>query len=979
MKKYKKFLKSFTLIELIIVIWIILILAVAAVIGLSNWMRKARDARKIADINSLSKAILIYEITDGWFPLPSKAINITDQKWTIIWKQWLFDTEIFKVVSSLTKVVKDPTANNYYTYTRYDNNKWFEIGTFLDEFEPYSNFLSQKAFAEDWVTDPYVFVYWKLNFCDENWNVLFPKPLTIYDANKPEYVNQRNMWEFGKVMLNLNFLQWSEDKEQTGTWECSRAIQAPVIWYDSYTTWLNISQASNLNFNYSTGGLNEILQSACPNFWLCNAPDIYKINYNYQLLTYTKPDKSLVILETLYNPTIWKYEIINNEIVLSWAWYTSIDSGKVFDVKVNLASDYIIYYTWKEWDLYSYSSQTGSSTKFSSWGSWASSWWWTSWGWFSFAGKDWTVSTISFSNKTVWTYSKWWNVYFYSIPSSSNSSAINITELPFDGKTPQIFNINDNNYVIIYEWLDWKIYTNKLEIDSSGNISSNIQLDSWTLNQIVTQEWCMKNLRLLQVWNNVFLLAFENTAWLTKVASLILDNEWFTYVNLLTVDSSVISDFNFTTTWWWYVNLTYTKSWNWNLKVIYVDELWNITLEDTKTIAWSDYSVSNILPWVVSVVTSDWTYQDYNLDWIKTNVVWTEPIDEEEEEEVVDPVLPWVITYVRKNRLSTISRGTCILKDNWDSYCWWWTEGTITHNWYWISWWDYWGCIWGNPSNSWRCLWDTSSSTRNALYGYTDSNFDIAEIDAWRSSSCLMTTAGKLVCKWRNEYWQLWIWWKVWDNYKLLPVVWISTWAIDVSVGNRHACAVMLGWTVKCWWYWYWYSPVDKTGLSETIKSVSAWRDFTCVLTTSWWVKCWWVNSYWQLWNWTTTSNYTAVDVIWLTSWVKLISSWEYHSCALLENDTVKCWWKSNSIWTDEVVVAWNPVQVKWLPSWIRDLSVWWRHSCVLSNIWEIYCWWSNSNRQIMWVIDWVSPLGSYLLPVKVPLPTTVPFTWLDF
>ncbi|HRN69654.1 MAG TPA: type II secretion system protein [Candidatus Woesebacteria bacterium] len=65
--------KGFSLIEIIVVIALI---ALLATIGLSTYDRvqkNARDARRIADIEEIRKALLVYKSLNGTFPLSSGA------------------------------------------------------------------------------------------------------------------------------------------------------------------------------------------------------------------------------------------------------------------------------------------------------------------------------------------------------------------------------------------------------------------------------------------------------------------------------------------------------------------------------------------------------------------------------------------------------------------------------------------------------------------------------------------------------------------------------------------------------------------------------------------------------------------------------------------------------------------------------------------------------------------------------------------
>lgn len=60
--------QGFTLIELLVVIAIIGLLSVLAVITLDNGRRKARDARRLADMKQIQTALDLYYENNGRFP-----------------------------------------------------------------------------------------------------------------------------------------------------------------------------------------------------------------------------------------------------------------------------------------------------------------------------------------------------------------------------------------------------------------------------------------------------------------------------------------------------------------------------------------------------------------------------------------------------------------------------------------------------------------------------------------------------------------------------------------------------------------------------------------------------------------------------------------------------------------------------------------------------------------------------------------------
>ena len=61
--------KGFTLIELLVVVAIIGILATVVVVNLSGAQKKARDAKRASDIESIAQAVRLYQQDNGSFPV----------------------------------------------------------------------------------------------------------------------------------------------------------------------------------------------------------------------------------------------------------------------------------------------------------------------------------------------------------------------------------------------------------------------------------------------------------------------------------------------------------------------------------------------------------------------------------------------------------------------------------------------------------------------------------------------------------------------------------------------------------------------------------------------------------------------------------------------------------------------------------------------------------------------------------------------
>jgi prepilin-type N-terminal cleavage/methylation domain-containing protein len=65
--------EGFTLIELLVVIAIVALLSSVVLVAVSNTRMKARDARRIADLNQITKALDVYFQTYGYYPPGSSS------------------------------------------------------------------------------------------------------------------------------------------------------------------------------------------------------------------------------------------------------------------------------------------------------------------------------------------------------------------------------------------------------------------------------------------------------------------------------------------------------------------------------------------------------------------------------------------------------------------------------------------------------------------------------------------------------------------------------------------------------------------------------------------------------------------------------------------------------------------------------------------------------------------------------------------
>ena len=181
-----------------------------------------------------------------------------------------------------------------------------------------------------------------------------------------------------------------------------------------------------------------------------------------------------------------------------------------------------------------------------------------------------------------------------------------------------------------------------------------------------------------------------------------------------------------------------------------------------------------------------------------------------------------------------------------------------------------------------------------------------------------------------------------------------------ISVGGWHTCALLEDKTVKCWGSNnYKQLGVDTGGDLATpqqvgvatpqqvldltnVKAISVGGWHTCALLEDKTVKCWGSNNKFQLGG-DTGVNYRATpQQVGDLADVKAISAGEYHTCALLEDKTVKCW--GDTLPEDATATA-TPQQVGDLAD-VKAISAGGTHTCALL-VGIVKCWGRNDKFQL--------------------------------
>ena len=185
------------------------------------------------------------------------------------------------------------------------------------------------------------------------------------------------------------------------------------------------------------------------------------------------------------------------------------------------------------------------------------------------------------------------------------------------------------------------------------------------------------------------------------------------------------------------------------------------------------------------------------------------------------------------------------------------------------------------------------------------------------------------------------------------------TGAVEVSIGVHHICFLIEDGTVKCQGDNQRSqlgrisgkrsdTPVSILGLVQATQ-ISAGVDHTCALRTDGTIRCWGDNSRGQLGNSSTTNSHDPVEVTGINTATRLSTAAGNHTCAVLEDGTIKCW---GSNYTGKLgngsddFKSHIPVEVTGITT-ASQVSAGRHHTCALLEDKTNWCWGSNISGQL--------------------------------
>jgi len=264
--------------------------------------------------------------------------------------------------------------------------------------------------------------------------------------------------------------------------------------------------------------------------------------------------------------------------------------------------------------------------------------------------------------------------------------------------------------------------------------------------------------------------------------------------------------------------------------------------------------------------------------------------------------------------------------------------------------------------NAFGQLGDSTTASSSTPVDVSGLLSGVAAISVGATHSCALTTAGGIKCWGNAANGRLGDGSTSGPISTPVDVTGLTSGVAAVSAGGSHTCAVTTstGGGVKCWGSnsngqlgdgttTQSPTPVNVSGLLSGIAAISAGASHTCALTTGGGVKCWGKNSSGQLGDDTATERTAPVDVSGLTSGVASISAGFFNTCARTTGGVAKCWGgnANGQLGDGTTTTRYLPTNVSGLTSGGAAVSAGRDHACALTTGGRIKCWGKNTNGEL--------------------------------
>ena len=205
--KMHKNKKAFTLVELVVVVTILAVLWSIVFISMQEYSANSRDSVRINDLSNLETSLWVYEVNSWRFPLPSSSTWVT-YSWELLWTQWFFWEEPFRILWNISKIPKDPLFDIEYNYSVLHNNTKFQLFSILERWiYSNANFLINDTYAF-WLNDVVSYVIW--NYASRDVLVKDDNNCTLVSAPSLNINNLPSDWKLD-LLSDYNFTYASSE------------------------------------------------------------------------------------------------------------------------------------------------------------------------------------------------------------------------------------------------------------------------------------------------------------------------------------------------------------------------------------------------------------------------------------------------------------------------------------------------------------------------------------------------------------------------------------------------------------------------------------------------------------------------------------------------------------------------------------------------------------------------------------------------
>lgn len=263
---------------------------------------------------------------------------------------------------------------------------------------------------------------------------------------------------------------------------------------------------------------------------------------------------------------------------------------------------------------------------------------------------------------------------------------------------------------------------------------------------------------------------------------------------------------------------------------------------------------------------------------------------------------------------------------------------------------------WGNNANG--QLGDGTTTSSSVPVNVVGLASGVTSISTGDTFTCAVTTSGGAKCWGYNGNGELGNNSTV-NSPVPVDVAGLTSGVASVSAGYVHACAVTSSGAAKCWGdningqlgnasTTDSLVPVQVSGLAGGVASITTGVRHSCVVNAAGGVQCWGLNQYGALGNNSTTSSNVPVQVSGLTSGVTSVSGGYRHTCATTTSGKVKCWGFNNvgQLGDNSTTNRTTPVDVANLSN-VQQIGLSEGHVCAVTTAGGAYCWGYNNNGQL--------------------------------